>query len=107
MVSLLFFYSNDPSSNPGEVYQFSVVWVLKINKKRLVMDHFLKKYSNFARLFAESNLRQLSSQTTSKLKRIQEHSTGIIEAGTHKIILKLFAFIFFSSSNETRVCTIA
>ena len=60
MVSLLFFYSNDPSSNPGEVYQFSVVWVLKINKKRLVLDHFFKKYSNFARLFGFEILLQLT-----------------------------------------------
>ena len=37
VVSVLAFYSNDPSSNPAEVYNFSVKLLLKrtkINKKR-------------------------------------------------------------------------
>ena len=36
VVSMLVFFSNDPSSNPAEVYSFSVILCLKrtkINKK--------------------------------------------------------------------------
>ena len=46
MVSVLAFYSDDPSSNPAEVYNFSVKLLLKrtkINKKRPGLAHFLKK----------------------------------------------------------------
>ena len=43
VVSMLAFFSVDPSSNPGEVYSFSSVNYLKrtkINKKRTGMAHF-------------------------------------------------------------------
>ena len=46
MVSVLAFYSDDPSSNPAEVYNFSVKLLLKrtkINKKRPGLAHFFKK----------------------------------------------------------------
>ena len=46
MVSMLAFYSDDPSSNPAEVYNFSVKLLLKrtkINKKEAGLAHFLKK----------------------------------------------------------------
>ena len=46
MVSVLAFYSNDPSSIPTEVYNYSVKLLLKrtkINKKRPGLAHFLKK----------------------------------------------------------------
>ena len=47
MVSVLAFYSDDPSSNPAEVYNFSVKLLLKrmkINKKEAgVGPFFLKK----------------------------------------------------------------
>ena len=46
MVSVLAFYSDDPSSNPAEVYNFSVKLLLKrtkINKKRPGLAHFKKK----------------------------------------------------------------
>ena len=47
MVSVLTFYSDDPSSNPAEVYNFSVKLLLKrtkINKKEAgVGPFFLKK----------------------------------------------------------------
>ena len=44
VVSVLAFYSNDLSSNPAEVYNFSVKlhWKrTKINKKRPQLAHFL------------------------------------------------------------------
>ena len=43
-VSVLAFYSDDPSSDPAEVYNFSVKLLLKstkINKKRPGLAHFL------------------------------------------------------------------
>ena len=46
VVSVLAFYSDDPSSNPAEVYNFPVKLLLKrtkINKKRPGLAHFLKK----------------------------------------------------------------
>ena len=46
MVSVLAFYSNDPSSNPAEVYNVSVKLLLKrtkINKKEAGLAHFFKK----------------------------------------------------------------
>ena len=46
VVSVLTLYSDDPSSNPAEVYIFSVKLSLKrtkINKKRPGLVHFLKK----------------------------------------------------------------
>ena len=46
MVSVLAFYSDDPSSNPAEVYNFSVKLLLKrtkINKKRPGLVHFKKR----------------------------------------------------------------
>ena len=49
MVSVLAFYSDNPSSNPAEVYNFSVKLLLKrtkINKKRPGLAHFLKKRIN-------------------------------------------------------------
>ena len=45
MVSVLAFYSDDPSSNPAEVYNFSVKLLLKrtkINKKRPGLAHLKK-----------------------------------------------------------------
>ena len=45
VVSVLAFYSDDPSSNPAEVYNFSVKLLLKrtkINKKRPGLAHFKK-----------------------------------------------------------------
>ena len=51
MVSVLAFYSDDPSSNPAEVYNFSVKLLLKrtkINKKEAgVGPFFLKKGNDF------------------------------------------------------------
>ena len=47
MVSVLAFYSDDPSSNPDEVYNFSVKFLLKrtkINKKEAGVGPFKKKY---------------------------------------------------------------
>ena len=49
MVSVLAFYSDDPSSIPAEVYNFSVKLLLKrtkINKKRPGLAHFLKNIEN-------------------------------------------------------------
>ena len=49
VVSVLAFYSDDPSSNPAEVYNFSVKLLLKrtkINKKEAGLAHFLKKCLN-------------------------------------------------------------
>ena len=46
MVSVLAFYSDDPSSNPAEVYNFSVKLLLKrtkINKKEAGVGPFKKK----------------------------------------------------------------
>ena len=46
VVSVLAFYSEDSSSNPAEVYNFSVKLLLKrtkINKKRPGLAHFFKK----------------------------------------------------------------
>ena len=46
VVSVLAFYSDDPSSIPAEVYNFSVKLLLKrtkINKKRPGLAQFLKK----------------------------------------------------------------
>ena len=46
VVSMLAFYSVDPSSNPAEVYSFNSVNCLKttkINKKRPGLAHFYKK----------------------------------------------------------------
>ena len=46
MVSVLAFYSDDPSSIPAEVYNFSVKLLLKrtkINKKRPGLAQFKKK----------------------------------------------------------------
>ena len=49
VVSVLAFYSDDPSSNPAEVYNFSVKLLLKrmkINKKEAgVGPFFLKKWN--------------------------------------------------------------
>ena len=45
VVSVLAFYSNDPSLIPAEVYNFSVKLLVKrtkINKKRPRLAHFLK-----------------------------------------------------------------
>ena len=51
VVSVLAFYSDDPSSIPAEVYNFSVKLLLKrtkINKKRPGLAHFfLKKTTIF------------------------------------------------------------
>ena len=47
MVSVLAFYSDDPSSNPAEVYNFSVKLLLKrtkINKKEAGVGPFFKYY---------------------------------------------------------------
>ena len=47
VVSVLAFYSDNPSSNPAEVYNFSVKLFLKrtkINKKRPGLAHFLTIY---------------------------------------------------------------
>ena len=47
MVSVLAFYSDDLSSNPAEVYNFSVKLLLKrtkINKKEAGVGPFLKKH---------------------------------------------------------------
>ena len=49
MVSVLAFYSDDPSSIPAEVYNFSVKLLLKrtkINKKRPGLAQFLKKFND-------------------------------------------------------------
>ena len=49
MVSMLAFYSDDPSSNPAEVYNFSVKLLLKstkINKKRPGLANLKKKKIN-------------------------------------------------------------
>ena len=49
VVSMLAFYSDDPSSNPAEVYNFSVKLLLKrmkINKKEAGVGHFKKKIQN-------------------------------------------------------------
>ena len=46
VVSVLAFYSDDPSLNPAEVYNFSVKLLLKrtkINKKEAGVGPFLKK----------------------------------------------------------------
>ena len=46
VVSVLAFYSDDPSSNPAEVYNFSVKFLLKrmkINKTEAGVGPFLKK----------------------------------------------------------------
>ena len=46
VVSVLAFYSDDPSSNHAEVYNFPVNFLLKrtkINKKRPGLAHFYKK----------------------------------------------------------------
>ena len=46
VVSVLAFYSDDPSSNPAEVYNFSVKLLLKrtkINKKEAGVGPFKKK----------------------------------------------------------------
>ena len=46
MVSVLAFYSNDPSSNPAEVYNVSVKLLLKrtkINKKTLTWASIQKR----------------------------------------------------------------
>ena len=46
VISLLTFYSNDPSSNPAEANSFSVKMCLKrtkINKKRQGVGPFFKK----------------------------------------------------------------
>ena len=43
VVSVLAFYSDNPSSNPAEVYNFSVILLLKrtkINKKRPGLANF-------------------------------------------------------------------
>ena len=51
VVSVLAFYSDDPSSNPAEVYNFSVKLLLKrtkINKKEAVVGPFKKKSSRQA-----------------------------------------------------------
>ena len=54
MVTVFAFYSDDPSSNPAEVYRFYSVNCLKrtqINKKMPGIAHFFKKYeTNFPRL---------------------------------------------------------
>ena len=47
VVSMPAFYSDDPSSNPAEVYNFSVKLFLKrtkINKKRPGLAHLKKKF---------------------------------------------------------------
>ena len=47
VVSVLAFYSDDPSSNPAEVYNFSVKLLLKrtkINKKEAGVGPFLKHH---------------------------------------------------------------
>ena len=52
VVSVLAFYSDDPSSNPAEVYNFSVKLLLKrtkINKKEAGVGPFFRKM--FACLF--------------------------------------------------------
>ena len=46
MVSVLAFYSDDPSSNPAEAYNFSVNFVFEKNQnkqKEAGVGHFLKK----------------------------------------------------------------
>ena len=43
MVSVLAFYSDNLSSNPAEIYNFSCKMVVEKNKKRLGMSHFCKK----------------------------------------------------------------
>ena len=53
VVSVLAFYSDDPSSNPAEVYNFSVKLLLKrtkINKKEAGVGPFFKK-KNGQRIF--------------------------------------------------------
>ena len=50
VVSVLVFYSDNLSSNPAEVYNFSVKLLLKrtkINKKRPGLAHFFKKKIGF------------------------------------------------------------
>ena len=49
VVSVLAFYSDDPSSNPAEVFNFSVKLLLKrtkINKKRPGLAHLKKRVGN-------------------------------------------------------------
>ena len=58
VVSVLAFYSNNPSSNPAEAYSFSVKFLFekeqKQNKKRPGLVHFFKKnLRNKARAFAQ------------------------------------------------------
>ena len=50
VVSVLAFYSDDPSSNPAEVYNFSVKLLLKRMKKkkqRPGLAHFKKRMDSF------------------------------------------------------------
>ena len=59
MVSVLAFYSDDPSSNPAEVYNFSVKLLLKgtkINKKEAGVGPFKKKTINKDYVLATKNL---------------------------------------------------
>ena len=54
VVSVLAFFSDDPSSNPSEVYNFSVKLLLKttkINKKEARVGPFKKKYYKIALWF--------------------------------------------------------
>ena len=53
MVSVLAFYSDDPSSNPAEIYNFSVKLLLKrtkINKKEAEVGPFFKKDQKYPEL---------------------------------------------------------
>ena len=48
VVSVLAFYSDDPSSNPAEIYNFSVKLLLKrtkINKKEAEVGPFFRRKS--------------------------------------------------------------
>ena len=57
VLSVLAFYSDDPSSNPTEVYNFSVKLLMKrtkINKKRPGLAHLKKINSSFDGCIVES-----------------------------------------------------
>ena len=41
VASVLAFYSNNPSSNPAEVYNINVKIVIELNKKKLRLPRFV------------------------------------------------------------------
>ena len=59
VVSVLAFYSNNPSSNPADVYSFSVKFVFEKNEniqKEAGVGPFLNKKNKFVWQFAEMSL---------------------------------------------------